>query len=377
MSGMDDAINAIRTFNRFFTRHVGAIDARFLDTDANLPEARLLFEIARHEPVSAIALQAELNLDRGYLSRLIVRLEKRGWVQRHRLEADARTRPISLTQDGREAFHQLDQRQRAAVAHDLGRLSAAEQNELVQALTKARLLLDRNVPATTSSPTLSISVLDRPVWHALTGRQAYLAQGNETALRFFPEYGPFAAPLDPTGNISALASLAGNAEIWLVEKHQIAPPVGLKLARSAECVQMIARTITVGGPDHSFCDLGDDDAGEMFALATLTQPGPFSIRTHELGRFVGIRKDGLLVAMAGERMKPGPFTELSGVCTHPDHRGQGYAGFLMRVVASKMMERGEVPFLHCYATNTGAIASYRSLGFEIHQTITAKVLMPT
>ncbi|APX66088.1 hypothetical protein V3I01_06840 [Sphingomonas sp. gentR] len=64
---MDDAINAIRTFNRFFTRHVGAIDARFLDTDANLPEARLLFEIARHEPVSAIALQAELNLDRGYL----------------------------------------------------------------------------------------------------------------------------------------------------------------------------------------------------------------------------------------------------------------------------------------------------------------------
>ncbi|MFZ2997241.1 GNAT family N-acetyltransferase [Sphingobium sp.] len=373
---MDDAINAIRTFNRFFTRHVGAIDARFLDTDASLLEARLLFEIARHEPVSAIALQAELNLDRGYLSRMIVRLEKRGWVRRDRLEADARTRPISLTQGGREVFYELDHRQRAAVAHDLKRLSAVEQDELVQALTKARLFLDRKAPAATLSTTPSINVLDRPVWNALTGRQAHIVQGDETGLRFAPEYGPFAAPLDPTGDTSVLADLAGNSEIWLVEKHRIVPPVGLKLARSAECVQMVARTITDGGRDHAFCDLGDDDAAEMFALATMTQPGPFSTRTHDLGRFVGIRIDGILVAMAGERMKPGIFTELSGVCTHPDHRGRGYAGFLMRVVASRMIERGEVPFLHCYATNTGAIALYQSLGFEIHQTITATVLMP-
>jgi DNA-binding MarR family transcriptional regulator/N-acetylglutamate synthase-like GNAT family acetyltransferase len=140
---MDDAIDAIRTFNRFFTQHVGAIDARFLNTDASLPEARLLFEIARREPVTANVLQGVLGLDRGYLSRLIARIETRGLITRHRMDDDGRARSVALTPAGREAFSLIDQRQRAAVAHDLGRLSPVEQDDLVQALTKARLLLDR------------------------------------------------------------------------------------------------------------------------------------------------------------------------------------------------------------------------------------------
>lgn len=139
---MDDAIEAIRTFNRFITRHVGAIDARFLDTDANLPEARLLFEIAGLEPVMANVLQDRLGLDRGYLSRMVARFEKRGWIVRDRTKADARARPICLTPAGRAAFDLLDHRQRAAVAHDLDRLDPVERNDLVQALTRARLLLD-------------------------------------------------------------------------------------------------------------------------------------------------------------------------------------------------------------------------------------------
>lgn len=146
MACMDIAIEAVRTFNRFFTRHVGAIDARFLDTDANLAEARLLFEIARQEPVPANTLRVELGLDRGYLSRMIARFEDRGWVMRDRLEADSRTRPIRLTGEGRAAFDQIDQRQRSAVAHDLSRLSAVEQDDLIQALTRARLLLDPGAP---------------------------------------------------------------------------------------------------------------------------------------------------------------------------------------------------------------------------------------
>lgn len=144
---MSHAIEAIRTFNRFYTRHVGAIDARFLDTDANLPEARLLFEIARREPVLANALQAALGLDRGYLSRMITRFEERRWIIRDRLDDDARVRPICLTPTGREVFDQMDQRQRAAVAQDLSRLSQTEQDDLVRALTTARLLLDRGAAA--------------------------------------------------------------------------------------------------------------------------------------------------------------------------------------------------------------------------------------
>ena len=139
---MEQAIATIRTFNRFFTRHVGAIDARFLDSDANLPEARLLFEIARLEPVLASTLQAELDLDRGYLSRMIARFEKKDWIVRDQQAADARARPIRLTAAGRAAFDQIDSRQRAVVAQDLDRLDSVEQQDLLQALTRARLLLD-------------------------------------------------------------------------------------------------------------------------------------------------------------------------------------------------------------------------------------------
>lgn len=150
---MDTAIDAIRAFNRFYTRHVGAMDSRFLDSDANLPEARLLFEIARAEPVTAQRLQIELRLDRGYLSRMIARLEARGWVARDRLASDARTRPIRLTEQGRDIFAEIDRRQRAAVAQDIDRLSAVERADLIEALTRARLLLE---------PDAAIDVAIRP-----------------------------------------------------------------------------------------------------------------------------------------------------------------------------------------------------------------------
>jgi predicted GNAT family acetyltransferase len=121
----------------------------------------------------------------------------------------------------------------------------------------------------------------------------------------------------------------------------------------------------------------------MLALATLTEPGPFFEKTHRLGDFVGVRAGGQLVAMAGERMKPDGFTEVSGVCTHPGHRGRGYAATLMRHVAARILARGETPFLHAYATthththnNHAAIALYQRLGFALRREILMTRLTP-
>jgi predicted GNAT family acetyltransferase len=103
----------------------------------------------------------------------------------------------------------------------------------------------------------------------------------------------------------------------------------------------------------------------MLALATLTRPGPFRARTHTLGRFIGIRDSGRLIAMAGERLKLDGFVEISAVCTHPDYRGRGYGGALMKMVGKRILSEGDTPFLHTYADNTVAIALYRRLGFEV------------
>jgi predicted GNAT family acetyltransferase len=113
--------------------------------------------------------------------------------------------------------------------------------------------------------------------------------------------------------------------------------------------------------------LGDDDAAEMVALARLTQPGPFLARTHRMGTFIGIRIGGRLAAMAGTRMRVQGFTEVSGVCTHPDFRGKGLARRLSAEIGAMIVARGERPFLHAWKDNAAAISLYESLGFR-HRT---------
>jgi predicted GNAT family acetyltransferase len=218
--------------------------------------------------------------------------------------------------------------------------------------------------------------LDRPVWSTLSTRQRLLALGDERALRFDPRYNVFGAAAD--GSAESLAALADliptGGALWVVEAGPFTPPPGVTVLKAALCAQMVAERPKPGDPDFSFEDLTDDDAAQMLALATLTEPGPFLEATHRLGAFVGVKQDGRLVAMAGERMRPEGFTEVSGVCTHPDHRGRGLAGKLMRVVAGRITARGETPFLHAYASNTGTIGLYESLGFVTRREVTATVL---
>lgn len=112
----------------------------------------------------------------------------------------------------------------------------------------------------------------------------------------------------------------------------------------------------------------------MMALTELTKPGPFSARTHELGTFLGIRVGGKLVAMAGERMKPANYTEMTAICVHPDHRGRGYAQVLLSAVARQILARGETPFLHLFSDNAPAIALYQRQGMAIRRRLQVTVL---
>lgn len=218
--------------------------------------------------------------------------------------------------------------------------------------------------------------LDRPVWSALTTRQAGVAVGDSRALRYARDVNMLGAAADASpASLAALAALvAPGGALGVVEPEPMPVPPGTAVRRSATLWQMTADRIEGPLPDLAFDDLGDTDAPAMLALATLTEPGPFLARTHRLGGFVGVRRGGQLVAMAGERMKLPGFGEVSGVCTHPDHRGQGLAGALMRVVMGRILARGETVFLHSYATNSGAIALYQSLGFGLRRQVTFTTL---
>jgi predicted GNAT family acetyltransferase len=120
-------------------------------------------------------------------------------------------------------------------------------------------------------------------------------------------------------------------------------------------------------------ELGEADSPEMLALARLTEPGPFEAETWRMGRFFGVRRDGRLVAMAGQRMHPPGFVELSGVCTHPDARGEGLATRLTNHVTRAILAGGETPFLHAWADNTGAIALYERLGYRMYRQMNVAV----
>jgi predicted GNAT family acetyltransferase len=217
--------------------------------------------------------------------------------------------------------------------------------------------------------------LDNPVWSALTTRQAHLAIGDACAKRFFSDISPFAAAPDGSreSSIALAALMQPGGGFAQMQREPARPPRGVTETMTAPGVQMIASRIAPGRRETPLIDLGETDAAEMRALAELTKPGPFLARTHTLGRFLGVRENGRLIAMAGERLQPAGFTEVSAVCTHPDYAGRGLGAALVRAVCARIFARGDTAFLHAFATNTGAIALYRKLGFALRCEVTVSV----
>lgn len=220
--------------------------------------------------------------------------------------------------------------------------------------------------------------LDRPVWATLVS-QPQLAEGSERAKRCRRDINLFASARDDEpASLAALAGLVHPGEtVYVLQVPAIPTPTGLTLARAARGVQMVAtRPLTAdeaAGPDE-LVTLGDADAPEMLALAQLTQPGPFLARTHTMGRFIGVRIEGRLAAMAGERLRLPGHVEVSGVSTHPDFRGRGLARRLSAAVARHLQAQGQQPFLHAWTTNTAAIRLYEGLGFALRSEVNVSVL---
>jgi ribosomal protein S18 acetylase RimI-like enzyme len=218
--------------------------------------------------------------------------------------------------------------------------------------------------------------LDRPVWASLTSAHVHLAQGDERAFRYRPEVNVFVAAAD--GSDEALAAAAAlivpGERAFLVERDPIPDLLGLAVVLRRPAVQMLFEgPLPQQDGDDAIAPLGEADADEMLALATLQQPGPFRHGTRLMGHFYGIRRDGRLAAMAGERFHFPPFVELSGVCTHPDFGGQGLGTRLSAHVTAAILARGERPFLHSWADNHGAIALYERLGYRIRAELNVAV----
>jgi len=229
----------------------------------------------------------------------------------------------------------------------------------------------------------SEALLDNPIWNSLATRHAHLAIGvhigHGLARRYPADIGPLSAVQELTSEAYAdLAAIVPEGDVAvLFLENSLEIPTGWQLLRDGTLVQMVCPTV----PDRpslaeAILPMTSADFPEMVTLASLTEPGPFRDHTANLGGFAGIRVDGRLAAMAGQRLAPTGFAEVSAVCTHPDFRGRGYAQALVAAVTRNIHSEGRMPFLTSFEANTGAIRIYQQVGYVHRRTFQLAVLKP-
>jgi ribosomal protein S18 acetylase RimI-like enzyme len=216
------------------------------------------------------------------------------------------------------------------------------------------------------------AALDNVVWHSLIGPRSHLAERQGRAARFDPEVSVFAAVDDDAGPEAwdDLADLIGPGGVAVLGRRTLRLPPGWVTQMEVAGVQMVANPSLDVSPAGEVVPqpLGPDDVDDMMALIAATDPGPFERRTVEIGGYLGVRSNGKLVAMAGERFRCPGYTEISAVCTDADFRGRGLGSLLTRAVAAQIRARGDEAFLHAAASNTTAIRLYEALGFALRTT---------
>jgi GNAT superfamily N-acetyltransferase len=223
--------------------------------------------------------------------------------------------------------------------------------------------------------------LDNPVWSSLTAIHAGLAEfaaveGGRAGCyqRGVCPFGAVAEPADPSC-WAALAHLLEDRGVTLIiDPNDV--PGGWEVTGTIPGVQMDGSPLEPA-TDPELLRLRPADVPEMLALVERTRPGPFLPRTIEMGTYLGLRHQGSLIAMAGERLRPAGWTEMSAVCTEDAFRGQGIGTRLVRAVAAAIRDRRERPFLHAAATNERAIRLYLALGFELRRTVAFTSVRPS
>jgi predicted GNAT family acetyltransferase len=215
------------------------------------------------------------------------------------------------------------------------------------------------------------SLFANPVWHALHTQHRHFALSAAGACRYPASVAPFAAVAEPTAAaLQELHSLLGPGEsVWIVaESYPRAP--GLCVAETLQCLQMVLpEDVAQSHPPVESVRLSAVDVPEMLALTDLAFPGFFRQRTIEMGAYYGVRLHGELIAMGGERLMLEGYPEISGVCSHPAHRGKGLGAGIIRQLVQNHRRDGLVSWLHVGAANARAIELYRRLGFKVVRTV--------
>ncbi len=221
-------------------------------------------------------------------------------------------------------------------------------------------------------------LLDNISWHTLAGPHAKYAAGTEDARRYAQGFSPIVGFADPEHpNFAALARFCEPGEHFYCDGWSGAAPTGWTIGAESTMFKMVweaAMPATDEAPEA--VPVGPQHASQALELAALTRPGPFGPRTIELGEYFGCFDGQRLVAMAGERMCAGSLREISGVCTHPDFQGRGYARRLMFKLIRRQMQRNEIPFLHVMRDNTGARRLYERMGFRNYRETVVRVVSP-
>jgi predicted GNAT family acetyltransferase len=220
-------------------------------------------------------------------------------------------------------------------------------------------------------------ILDNPIWNALLSGNKPFCHGTGSARFIQRDIGLFAGLQDNSEqDLLELHSLLPiNSAVVLFTPTEISIPSCWGTRLKKDLLQMEYRPVHPVVADRNQIEiLKEENIPAMLELTSLTKPGPFLQRTIDFGNYEGIFIDGKLIAMAGQRLQPDPYTEVSAVCTHPDHTGKGYAAKLITSQLAQLSERQRIPFLHVYPENTAACKLYEKLGFFVRKQMLVYVL---